>query len=105
MEGVGPPHWAPVGEEGEGHGVVVMCVCVCVLTYGPIHLCLLSLPPPLPPPSFVRCNTGVQVAWIGTDRQFATFKTGPQIQRLNSLSIVSLYFTVFNYLEGIVSRD
>jgi hypothetical protein len=50
--------------------------------------------------TFNGCNTGVNIAFQGTDSQNAAFTTGPQIQRLNSLSIVSLYYTVANYLSN-----
>ena len=51
-----------------------------------------------------RCNTGINIAWLGTDVQQSAFTTGPQIQRLNSLSIVSLYYTVKDYVVSTV-RD
>ena len=50
-----------------------------------------------------RCNTGINIAWLGTDSQQAAFTSGPQIQRLNSLSIVSLYYTVKDYVMNAVS--
>ena len=53
---------------------------------------------------YCRCNTGINIAWLGTDVQESAFTTGPQIQRLNSLSIVSLYYTVKDYVMSTV-RD
>lgn len=70
-----------------------------------------GLTPPIPAyacnynnENFSSCNTGVQVAWVGTAANSAAFKTGPQIQRLNSLSIVSLFYTVLDYLQSLYSQ-
>ena len=52
-----------------------------------------------------RCKTGINIAWLGTDSLKAAFTSGPQIQRLNSLSIVSLYYTVMNYVTNAVRGE
>eukprot|EP00195_Chlamydomonas_chlamydogama_P014351 CAMPEP_0202889840 /NCGR_PEP_ID=MMETSP1392-20130828/399_1 /ASSEMBLY_ACC=CAM_ASM_000868 /TAXON_ID=225041 /ORGANISM="Chlamydomonas chlamydogama, Strain SAG 11-48b" /LENGTH=250 /DNA_ID=CAMNT_0049573263 /DNA_START=266 /DNA_END=1018 /DNA_ORIENTATION=+ len=43
---------------------------------------------------FGQCNTGVNLAWMGTDQKGSAFKTGPQVEKLNAYSIVSLYYSV-----------
>jgi hypothetical protein len=39
-----------------------------------------------------RCSTAINVGFSGTDAHDAAFRTGPQIQRLNQFSLVSLYY-------------
>lgn len=53
---------------------------------------------------FTQCNTGMQTAFLGTDGKSAAFTTGQQVQRLSSLSIVSLYYTIKDFISsGIAS--
>ncbi|KAG2447892.1 hypothetical protein HYH02_007346 [Chlamydomonas schloesseri] len=40
---------------------------------------------------FDVCSTSINMAWMGTDRNQAVMRTGPQVQRLNAYSITSLF--------------
>ncbi|PNW82649.1 hypothetical protein CHLRE_06g287800v5 [Chlamydomonas reinhardtii] len=45
---------------------------------------------------FDVCSTSINTAWMGTDRNQAVMRTGPQVQRLNAYSITSLFNTARN---------
>eukprot|EP00798_Chlamydomonas_sp_ICE-L_P024895 gene24895-10561_t len=38
------------------------------------------------------CSASINVGWVGTDKHSTVFYTGSQIQRVNSFSLVSIYF-------------
>ncbi|EFJ40595.1 hypothetical protein VOLCADRAFT_121703 [Volvox carteri f. nagariensis] len=42
---------------------------------------------------FDVCSTSINAAWLGTDRNSAVLRTGPQVQRLNAYSITGLFNT------------
>lgn len=61
---------------------------------------------------FDICATSINVAWLGEDKNQAAFRTGPQIQRLNAYSIVSLFnkardkfFVLYNYTTAAIKEN
>ena len=51
------------------------------------------------------CSTAINAAWQGTDKNSYTFTTGSQLQRVNTLSLVSLFTKAYDKFSYAVSTQ
>lgn len=51
------------------------------------------------------CATGVTMSFEGTDMSTAAFSTAGQVKKLNSFSLVSLYFKAKDQFFNVVSQQ
>lgn len=94
---------------GKGSATCLVQPTSNVLTCAtPLNNCTCGLAtPPIPSyacnynsRTFTQCNSGIQTSFLGSDGKTQPFTTGLQVQRLSSLSLVSLYYTVIGFLNA-----